>query len=158
MKIEDNFLPDFIFNFLNKKLLDRYFPYYYQNSKVLNNDNEQQFTHLFYDNKSKVSKFTNLLDPILQKLDVKTIIKAKLNLTTKENVIRPFAYHVDIDYTKGNTAIFYMNTNNGKTLFKNNKEVNSVANRMLIFANELEHTGTTHTDKKYRMVLNINYK
>ena len=51
-----------------------------------------------------------------------------------------------------------MNTNDGKTLFENNKEVNSVANRIVIFANSLKHTGTTHTNNKYRIVLNINYK
>ena len=157
MRIEDNFLPDFIFEYLYNRLLNNNFPWYYQNSKVVSDDNEIQFTHLFYDKNEKKGNI-ELLKPILKKLDVKTLIRAKVNLTLKEDNIRSFTYHVDIDYTKGNTAILYMNTNNGKTLFKNGKEVNSVANRMLIFANQLEHTGTTHTDTKYRIVLNINYK
>ena len=28
---------------------------------------------------------------------------------------------------------------------------------MVIFPSNLEHTGTTHTDKDFRIVLNINY-
>ena len=35
-----------------------------------------------------------------------------------------------------------MNTNNGKTLFENGKEVDSVANRLVVFGNTLKHTGT----------------
>ena len=99
----------------------------------------------------------NILQPILDKLEVKRLLKAKVNLTLRENVVRPFNFHVDVNNIKGNTAIFYMNTNNGKTLFENNKEVNSIANRIVVFGNSLKHTGTTHTDNKYRIVLNINY-
>tara|TARA_E500000318_G_scaffold101982_1_gene105913 strand:+ start:4163 stop:4639 length:477 start_codon:yes stop_codon:yes gene_type:complete len=157
MKIVDNFLPSFFFDFISERFLHRHFAWYFQKSKVTDDDGEIQFTHLFYDNNIELSKHINLLEPILKQLKVKKLLKAKVNLTLKEDIVRPFNYHVDIDYTKGNTAILYMNTNNGKTLFKNGKEVNSVANRMLIFANQLEHTGTTHTDTKYRIVLNINY-
>ena len=158
MRIEDNFLNDVYFNSLYQKLTDNYFPYYFQKSKVLDNDNNIQFTHLFFQKSKEVSDHTNLIKPLLEKLDVKEVFKAKVNFTFKEKVIRPFLYHVDVDYAKGNTAIFYMNTNNGKTLFKNGKEVESVANRIVVFANSLQHTGTTHTNTDYRIVLNINYK
>ena len=50
MRIEDNFLNDVYFNFLYQKLTDNYFPYYFQKSKVLDNDNNIQFTHLFFKN------------------------------------------------------------------------------------------------------------
>ena len=42
------------------------------------------------------------------------------------------------------------------SIFKNGKEVESVANRIVVFANSLQHTGTTHTNTDYRIVLNIN--
>ena len=51
-----------------------------------------------------------------------------------------------------------MNTNDGKTIFENQKEVDSLSNRIVIFGNSLKHAGTTHTNSKYRIVLNINYK
>ena len=157
MRIIDNFLPSFLFDFIYDSFLDKNFAWYHQNGKV-DQDGEVQFTHLFYDKEIKYSDKINLLNPIFEKLEVNTLLRAKVNLTLKEDIVRPFDYHIDVDYTKGNTAILYMNTNDGKTLFENNKEVNSVANRIVIFANSLKHTGTTHTNNKYRIVLNINYK
>jgi hypothetical protein len=158
MRIEDNFLDTIYFDFLYNKLLDNNFPWYFQNSKVVDNDNENQFTHLFFDMGKQTSNHVNIIEPLLKRLEVNEVFKAKVNFTYKQNVIRPHLYHVDIDYAKGNTAILYMNTNNGKTLFENGKEVDSVANRLVVFGNTLKHTGTTHTNSKYRIVLNINYK
>ena len=113
---------------------------------------------MFYSKSKKQSDKVELIKPILKQLFVKEVIKAKLNLTLKEDIIRPFEYHTDIDYIKCNTAILYINTNNGKTLFKDKGDVESIENRLVIFPSDLLHTGTTHTDKKYRIVLNINYK
>tara|TARA_R100000458_G_C8273469_1_gene248365 strand:+ start:2646 stop:3125 length:480 start_codon:yes stop_codon:yes gene_type:complete len=158
IKVIDNFLPEIFFNFFKEQILNRDFPWYHQNSKVSDNDNEEQFTHLFYSKSKKQSDKVELIKPILKQLFVKEVIKAKLNLTLKEDIIRPFEYHTDIDYTKCNTAILYINTNNGKTLFKDKGDVESIENRLVIFPSDLLHTGTTHTDKKYRIVLNINYK
>ena len=37
------------------------------------------------------------------------------------------------------------------------KEIECEANTVVIFPNTFEHTGTTHTDKPFRYVLNLNY-
>ena len=50
-----------------------------------------------------------------------------------------------------------MNTNNGYTTFKDGTKVDSVANRMIIFDSELDHTGTTCTDQKSRVIINFNF-
>ena len=71
MKIIDNFLPSFVFDFLNKRLFDKHFAWYHQNSKVLDEDNEEQFTHLFYNDTKEYSDKVNLLKPIFDKLNVK---------------------------------------------------------------------------------------
>ena len=56
------------------------------------------------------------------------------------------------------SAIFFINTNNGKTLFKNiDKEIISKENRIVIFDGRLEHTGTTCTDQRNRILINFNY-
>ena len=55
------------------------------------------------------------------------------------------------------TAIFYINTNNGYTLFEDGTKVESVENRICIFPYYMKHTGTTCTDKNQRVVININY-
>ena len=157
MKIVDNFLNNLEFQKIKQSILNPYFDWYYQSSKVSDNDGGQQFTHIFFSEDGKMSNFFNILKPIFFKLKAKDIIRAKINLTHKKEIIKQFAYHVDT-HKKCKTAIFYLNTNNGKTLFKDNKEITSIKNRMVIFASNLEHTGTTHTDKDFRIVLNINYK
>ena len=69
-----------------------------------------------------------------------------------------FGFHTDFPWNyKWNTAIFYINTNNGKTLFKHNKQISSRENRVAIFDGRLKHTGTTCTDAKNRIVINLNY-
>ena len=57
------------------------------------------------------------------------------------------------------TAIFYLNTNNGYTKFQDNtiQDVNSVANRLITFDGSLQHAGCSCTDQNVRVVLNINY-
>ena len=74
-----------------------------------------------------------------------------------ENIIR-HGFHVDVptDYDS-KTAILYLNTNNGYTEFENGQRVESVANRLVVFDSALKHTGTTCTDQKRRIVLNLNY-
>ena len=156
MKIVDNFLNNLEFQKIKQSVLNPYFDWYYQSSKVSDNDGGQQFTHIFFSEDGNMSNFFNILKPIFFKLKAKDIIRAKINLTHKKETIKKFAYHIDT-HKNCKTAIFYLNNNNGKTLFKD-IEVESVANRMVIFPSNLEHTGTTHTDKDFRIVLNINYK
>ena len=155
MKIIDNFLPDIYLQYLLEIVLSNKFDWYYQSSKVEDNDGGQQFTHIFFSN-NKHSNYLSILDPIFKILNVKKLIRVKANFTFSTNKIENFKFHTDT-HEECNTAIFYLNTNNGKTLFRDS-EVESVANRMVIFPSYLEHTGTTHTDTKYRLVLNVNYK
>ena len=69
--------------------------------------------------------------------------------------------HIDQDIKnnkKLKTAIYYVNTNNGYTKFKkNNKKIISEKNKLIIFDNDLEHTGSTCTDDRLRVVINFNY-
>ena len=50
-----------------------------------------------------------------------------------------------------------MNTNNGYTEFEDGTKVESVANRFVSFPEKMKHRGTSCTDKKTRIVININY-
>ena len=42
-------------------------------------------------------------------------------------------------------------------MFKNGKVIDSVENRFIMFNSQLEHTGTTCTNQKRRIVINFNY-
>jgi len=156
IKILDNFLDKNSFKEIKELVFDNNFPWFYQNQKVDKKDNEYQFTHVIYDNHSPNSDMYEKITPLIDKLNIKSLIRVKLNLTTKENTIRKYSYHKDFNFDC-TTAIFYLNTNNGKTYFKNKEQIDSIENRMIIFPSKLEHAGTTHTNEKTRVLMNINY-
>ena len=104
------------------------------------------------------SNFFDWMKPILDNnlLNIKFLlrIKANLYLRTKERIVH--GYHTDYPF-KCKSAIYYVNSNDGSTKFKNGQEIESVENRMIIFDGALKHTGTTCTNKKIRMCINFNY-
>jgi|TARA_R100000008_G_scaffold52519_1_gene31778 hypothetical protein len=171
--IEDNFLDKDIFdsikntifdgkgNTMNRSYSDVVFPWYMQNSKVTKEDNEMQLTHVFFRHHKVNSSFFDVLFPIFDKLNVKALHRVKANCTFKTNKKRLYEYHIDIPVSKnkmvGKTSIFYLHTTNGPTFFKIGKKVDCVANRMVTFPNNTQHTGSTHTDSLLRGVININW-
>ena len=156
MKVIDNFLEEKGFNKIKNDILKDNFPWYFNHFKVNEGDGQIQFTHVVWRNGELNSSFKHLVDIVLLKLEAKKIIRAKFNLTWKTDKILKSAFHADTSI-KSKTAIIYFNTNNGKTIFKNKKSVESVENRAVIFNSSIKHMGTTHTDTDYRLVLNVNY-
>jgi hypothetical protein len=161
MKIIDNFLPVDLFCVIRDSILSVEFPWYWCNTKIKYKDNESlydeynyQFTHTFFEFNEKLSNFN--INPILDALQVNALVRAKVNLTPNTPTIMEYGYHIDNDINC-NTAIFYINTNNGYTKFKNGDIVNSIENRIVIFDSNILHSGTTCTDEKRRVVLNLNY-
>ena len=85
-------------------------------------------------------------------------MKANLGPKTPKPITCNFHTDVVKSYVGSKTAVYYINTNNGYTLFKKGKKkVKSVENRIVIFDAMEEHTTVTQTDKDVRLVLNINY-
>ena len=74
--------------------------------------------------------------------------------TPNENIVS--GLHCDMEYD-GTTAIFYLNSNNGYTVFKDGEKVESVANRIVKFPTLKEHSGVSCSDSKRRAVINFNY-
>ena len=74
-------------------------------------------------------------------------------------------YHTDdmdkkfeFAYGVTETAIFYVNTNNGYTIFKDSQEkVDCIENRLVTFPTDTDHCGVSCTDSKQRVVINFNY-
>ena len=69
------------------------------------------------------------------------------------------AFHCDFAPTMGDltTAIYYINTCDGYTLFEDGTKVESVTNRLLKFPSNMKHTGTSCTDRDRRILINFNY-
>jgi|TARA_R110000796_G_scaffold104978_3_gene214974 hypothetical protein len=160
MKVIDNFLPLDQFKKIQSTITGFSFPWFYNDYVNDEDDDEEnfQFTHLFY-SKLRNSDFFSLLEPLIKKLNMDSIARIKANLLVKTKTKQVFNFHNDFDWKyKWNTAIFYINTNNGKTIFKhNNKQITSRENRVVIFDGRLKHAGTTCTDSKNRIVINLNY-
>jgi len=161
MKIIDNFLDKNDFSTLKTTLLDSGFPWYF-NDFILERGTKKcselynyQFTHSFFTTNKK-SNYYYLMEPLLKKLNIKTLLRIKSNLTPRADKKVIQGMHTDFE-CDCLTSIFYVNTNNGYTLFKDNQKIKSVENRMVIFKSSTLHSSVTCTDTKVRCVINFNY-
>ncbi len=172
MEVVDNFLEENDFIKIQNKFLSETCKWEWSN--VVENDNSFynfQFVHGVYlptvllkkgsDPEDTFKKITMPemaeIKPLLESLKTSAIIKIKVNLTTKTPTIIEHGFHVDHFFPRAKTAILYLNTCDGYTLFANGDKVESVKNRIVIFDSNIPHTGTTVTNKQRRVVLNINY-
>jgi len=172
VEVIDNFLSEEDFIEVEKLLMGANFAWHFNNLVVYGDDEESvpkednfQFTHAFYTPDIEAgyeavnSQHFPVLFPILKKLPIKALWRVKSNMMPKQDKHIVHEYHKDVpskDF-KSTTAIFYVNTNNGYTIFKDGTKVDSVANRLVSFDSQKLHSGSTCTDTKSRVVININY-
>ena len=164
-EIIDDFLPQQDADVIENIVIGDDFNWFYNDYKSADNElmdgdslDNFQFTHTFYRNYSPCSNWYDaVVDPFTKKLTPWSWIRIKANLNPRTQSVVTYGWHVDYDNAKHKTAIYYVNTNNGKTIFKNGLEVESVKNRLLIFDCWAEHSATSCTDKKARGVINFNY-
>ena len=159
--IQDNYLSDAEHQTLYKNVTAENFPWFFNSYKVGKSDKANleayQFIHIFYNFSQITSSNFNVLKPILTKLDYKSLVRIKLNLNPYSQKLIVGGYHQDQNF-KCKGAIYYLNTNNGYTLFKEeDRKIESVGNRMVFFDADLHHLGTNSTNCKNRLVLNFNY-
>ena len=160
MKIVDNYLPQKVFEQIQKQVTDYNFPWYYNDNVALKTTNEFNknhwfLYHTFYIDYSPNSNFFSTIVPVIESLDAKAIIRVKANMYPQTEKLTVHEKHRDYDFEhKG--ALLYINTNNGYTIVENEK-VESVANRMLFFDTNKLHQSTTCTDAKVRLNINFNY-
>lgn len=156
MEIIDNFLDTEDFRVIADTMLSDNFPWFI--AKGVNNDDDglRQMIHIFYRANLANSNYFDLLSPLLNKLMCSALIRVKANLLPRTSEILYHGMHRDQNF-KCKVGVFYINTNNGFTKFKTGEKVSSVANRLVIFDNDLWHEGTTCTDEHERVVVNINF-
>ena len=166
MQIIDNFLPDYQFKQLQSIILGLEFSWYWNDTILFPYEDsydpkDYQFVHMIFngDDGGIRSEYYSFCDILQQRLGVKKLHRIKMNLTPRTFFHRKGGMHIDLSEVTSiqKTAIFYVNTNNGWTEFKKGGKVKSVANRIVIFDSNLQHTGVTCTDEKRRVVINFNY-
>ena len=162
-EVIDNFLDESDFKNIQEIMLGDNFPWYYNTGVVKAEDdnikNQYQLIHMFYSNDVPRSSYFDILAPLIYKINARSWIKIKANLNTRTEDFFEHGYHVD--YTdvipSQRTAVFYLNTNNGYTLFQDGTKIESVKNRLVSFKTDLLHTGSTCTDVNRRVLINLNY-
>ena len=142
--------------------------WWYHNEYIICEDNgknkKSQFIHILYDiapeyngETTAYSLVRDSLNLIGQKLNITNLYRIKSNLTPRSFFNRSGGgYHID-GYDWSHTSVYYINTNNGYTKFKNGTKVKSVENRMVVFPSHLMHQGYTCSDQLKRVVVNFNY-
>ena len=156
-EVIDNFLPKDEFIKLQSLILGNEFSWYY-NDYIINDGREEsnyQFTHLFYQDFKINSQHFEILNPLLFQMNVKALVRVKANLNPISHKLIEYDNHEDQKF-KCKGAIYYINNNNGYTMFDNEK-VESKENRIVFFDTDTKHFGTNSTNCKNRMVINFNY-
>ena len=100
-------------------------------------------------------KVSRLMDCIKKILNYKKILRVRSSLYPRRDNQKPDPFHIDYNFNH-KVCIFYVNTNNGFTLFENGEKVNSVANRLMIFDGLEKHCSVVQTDTVARYIININ--
>ena len=179
IQIHDNFLTqteyEALYNVFNSHEVNWYYDDFINSPIDDDSDYNFQFVHPIYHynengplfledsenwyNRLRLIKSSHkkLIDPILSKLNVEVLLRMKFNMNIRTNEIIESNFHVDLDLNTYKIAIFYLNNNDGYTLFECGEKIESVANRVVIFDGKLKHCGTSCTNQKNRIVLNINY-
>ncbi len=164
MKIIDGFLNPNIADHIEETMIGKaaVFPWYYNLQKTDETQEDYpdnyQFTHTFFKNHRIWSDhFNEIITPFIEALNVASLIRIKANLNPRTAKKITDVFHVDYINIKAKTAIYYVNTNDGQTIFKSGKKVTSVKNRLVVFDTKLLHMGTTCTDSKVRCLINFNY-
>ena len=157
VKVIDNYLPAQDYLIIKRFIESKNFAWFYFDGKIkpTNKLFDYQFVHIFYRDNHINSEHFNILTPLIDKLQPKSLIRIKANLNPITKELIEFENHADQDF-KSKAAIYYLNNNNGYTMIGDAK-INSVGNRMVFFDADQEHYGTNSTDCNNRMLINFNY-
>ena len=159
IQVEDNYLDKDSFKIINETMSSDIFPWFYNEEKVYDTGKDNlfnyQFTHLFYKDFKINSQHFEILNPLLFQMNVKALVRVKANLNPISDRLIEYDKHEDQEF-KCKGAIYYINSNNGYTMFDNEK-VESKENRIVFFDTDTKHFGTNSTNCKNRMVINFNY-
>jgi|TARA_R100000656_G_scaffold81197_1_gene59482 hypothetical protein len=157
-KIIDNFLPPRNLLKLQNTINVGEFDWYYMediNTNAPKDSLASYFVHVAY-YQGKASKYIHIFSSILERLEIKALIRIKVNLYPRTHALEIHSPHIDENFPHTG-AIFYLNTNDGKTILEDGTKIDSVANRVLLFDASKKHSSTSTTDNKVRVNININY-
>ena len=159
LKLERNFLDEKYFKEIKSEITSDYFPWYFQPNMTHSGEDRLFFSHRLYDYSLPNSNYFNIFKPLLNKLEINSLIRLTVNLNINFDERYYSSWHVDQQFPC-KVAILYINTNNGITEIKNDKEILKIdceENKIIMFDNHCKHRSVSQTDDKRRIVINLNY-
>lgn len=108
----------------------------------------------------RVPRAYELLKPLIERTNMSSIARIKANCMLKTHELMVFTNGFHDDYPPESniiTGIYYINTNDGYTLFEDGQKCESVANRFCMFPSGMKHTATTCTTTNRRLLINFNF-
>lgn len=178
MQVTDNALAQSDFEAIRNTLFSEQFPWYY-NPTVLYEQvcspyldvppssrleflqcddlDNFQFTHGFVYRGKINSSANDVLEPLYDFLEVRSLYRVKANMNPRSQNIVVHGRHLDTAWDDAKVAILYVTTDDGFTIFADGTKVESVANRILQFPSTMGHSGSTCTTGKVRVVVNVIY-
>lgn len=161
-KIIDDFLPKEEFELIQYGITESQNLAWYLNNFIAGvadleaNPKDYYFTHLFYADHRVRSDNFKMFNTFLEMIDCKALIRVKGNLYPSTEEVRHHRNHQDYDFSH-KAALLFINDNNGLTVLDDKIEVESKANRVLLFDPSIPHHSTSCSDAKYRITVNFNY-
>ena len=166
VEVIDNFLSPLDFDNLKRDVFSEKFPWFFAEESVTGGGGPPQLAHVLYRDNQPQTPAIDLFGPFLKKLSSISLLRMKINMTLphpSDGI--PLCFHHDLgiegdskmERTKHlRTGIYYLNSTDGPT-FVGEEKIECVENRFISFPHNIEHTGTTFTNDKRRVVLNVNY-
>jgi len=161
-EVIDNALTVADFDVITKEFFNGEVNWFYRASTTPSEQdrNKSYFTHNLYSDHRVQSDYFTLFVPLLKKLNVRALVSMRSNLCIRTHEPIASDFHTDESYDDSKTAIFYLNTCNGKTILNvpsGKVSVDCAANRLLSFNTNVLHSGQYQTDTVKRMVINMTY-
>ena len=163
-KVINNFLDKDFFTFVQNIIMAKNenkqqdMAYFFNSTIAHTHDKNDHyyFTHTLYQyDEPRSDYYFSIIKPIVKKLNIKTLIRAKVNLYPRTHKLIHHAPHTDYPYShKG--CVFSINTCDGYTQL-GDKKIPSIENQALLFDSSIKHNSTSCTDSQARFNININY-
>ena len=166
VQIFNNFLEPEVFLEIKKFIMSPRCQWRYVNyiahKDGRDNDSDGYFVHSFKDCHPKTfedrypeSPHFPLIVKILDKIKYQNILRIRSSLYPRRDVQKLDPFHVDYNFPH-KVCIFYVNTNNGYTMFENGEKIPSVENQLATFDGSEKHCSVVQTDAPARYIVNIN--
>ena len=158
MEVKDNFLDDAHLIQLDELIDNPYFAWYLQKAQVMGTNDGYWFSHRIYgEDEPTSSSYNPMIEIFKNYLKYISLCRITVNLLLKQETPSISAFHTDFNEKKLTTAIFYLNTNNGYTEFKDGNRIDCIRNRFVMFPASIPHRAIGQTDVEQRIVLNFNF-